>query len=1663
MLKKFNEGKSKAVFNIITGDETCIYNFDPETKLQSTLWCSSKSPPPKKIRRAQNRKTVNSDWYTTKFLPAVFEKINRSRPRAQLRGVLRHDNARLHTLAQTLDFLAKSGVQLVTHSPYSPDLAPCDFFYFQKLMQEVLKLKKHIKTLEEKNAYYQNLLRKAGISTEEVWDENLHRCPQKPTLDQASALLKRLENGGLPNGLSRSKKTHVQQTSQQLAQSHHVQQNQQSAQQVVQHQLPGQQQRAVQHQPFGQHRVLQTQTQPAQLNVQQQLPSQSHQTIFSTKKVDRSRPTPEPAEVIIEQGTLSSMATGTTTVMTQALPQIPVMSTNPAAPPPIQMTAGGSGPSLIVINDNGIPILHNVVTFQNSPIILNSASSSPLLAPAATNFSDSSPCVSKDMGPPPQRIASAPSVPTTGPSEVIIRPQSADTMKQVPGSSSSTITFSSTPLQPLLSPATHVLPTAAPADSARMQLVTGGMIGFNQQQGSLYSTGPPTLPTALILPNGQIIPVVSQPSLMYPNLTWTNKISSLVKPPPPLPPQLPITRPAAPISEINCPKNIAKKIQMQKKIPASTELSALPEADRLAKLVAASNTTTNTTASLTEGEICKNKVPLRNIKSAPAPKKCTINIKPQPSTTKITTSVNSSQSSAAPPVSSTEIQKSIDSLPPPLIEPELVPTSVNRSTNDILAQATESIFSPTELSPPTLTQEAHIECSLSKDKELERHKDNNDIISAEKSHDLLSSITASVFSGTISTEDIYVEAITSHSTPENTVKDSSDSTNTKRFRPFTTEPTQGKRSKGNDDPKNSISPINSNNDDSISTNIITNNSPPSNSNAPSTLEKVSSSSKTNKSQGPIPSPLSINKPPCSNNNTSLSVNSLLSSQKDFNNSLDKIVSTEVMTSSSLMLTSNANDAYMNSREEHELPSLMLSSLTEDPSSLESGSNSGLPFLTLSPSEHFTSDLSSKDLTPAPSHHSFNFGSPHCEGISLSQKEDKQMESMEISQKKKDQTPSPGNSTPLFVTNSYNHPTVTSSQLTSKSNMLQQFSSSTVSSPHPPMYSVANNTICNQFQSTRASQSEESVKHESSRVSQNKVCPSVPSPNTLCYNSSPLSRPPRHTPEHAEHSPCYNTQNFVQLKSPRNHLKPNSPALDKSHHLENSPYIASSRSLEGSPSLSSYSAEALLSHQPNTTTLNIATKTSCAQIVTTYPSSTSFPRGEASLPRPSISYSAESLIQNQSCLDKKQQTFNYRPPLAPSYDDRSQQHQCPPPTFMDTTYSNHFVRSNQPAPPAPNNGHFVSQPLESCRPPFSRPSCTFPPQPVTSAQGYSNLSFNFSNASPNSRVQQHHNTSRSNACLQNFAPVSETHQNGCLFPNQMPPPTPTFSDSILPHSNPNTKYDSNKASMISGNFSQPSQNNLMNNFFSSNYIPSSTSSATSQRYELGINSASGKLDQHSQNNLNKIPSPAKPSKSNSKKSKQQAPTDNTASINVPSLPFDNNRNNSAGLSYFPVPDLSGTSKHDSFGNPRYFSSSQRLPNDQSGRMGPAPHHHRPPHPPPPPPESYNQLFKPQAPDPSLKFQTTSFGMPAPSGSGGQPHVPNFNLSNIFQDIGGPDAIGFSPMKFPSSLTPQSSQVMETQAPQPRSGAYHPRYPPPAPFHSHTPSFGNMIPTLNFPPH
>jgi histone-lysine N-methyltransferase SETMAR len=161
MLRKYDRGQSRQVYEIITGDETWIYDFDPETRQQSAVWMEQGAPRPTQVKRSrtvgkrmvavffrrsglvkvvpvEQHRTVTAEWYCTVCLPAVFAELRNSRPKSNLRNIqLHHDNAPAHTAARTLDYLHEEGVQLIPHPPYSPDLAPCDFYLFEFVKRQL--------------------------------------------------------------------------------------------------------------------------------------------------------------------------------------------------------------------------------------------------------------------------------------------------------------------------------------------------------------------------------------------------------------------------------------------------------------------------------------------------------------------------------------------------------------------------------------------------------------------------------------------------------------------------------------------------------------------------------------------------------------------------------------------------------------------------------------------------------------------------------------------------------------------------------------------------------------------------------------------------------------------------------------------------------------------------------------------------------------------------------------------------------------------------------------------------------------------------------------------------------------------------------------------------------------------------------------------------------------------------------------------------------------------------------------------------------------------------------------------------------------------------------------------------------------------------------------
>lgn len=141
---------------IVTGDETWVHHSTPETKQQSMAWTPPGEKAPQKAKRGLSAgkimatvfwdakgvllveylprgQTINAERYSETLLK-LKTRIKRKRPGLLTDQVLlMHDNARPHSAATTQTLLQKFKWDIFPHPPYSPDLAPSDFYLFPKL------------------------------------------------------------------------------------------------------------------------------------------------------------------------------------------------------------------------------------------------------------------------------------------------------------------------------------------------------------------------------------------------------------------------------------------------------------------------------------------------------------------------------------------------------------------------------------------------------------------------------------------------------------------------------------------------------------------------------------------------------------------------------------------------------------------------------------------------------------------------------------------------------------------------------------------------------------------------------------------------------------------------------------------------------------------------------------------------------------------------------------------------------------------------------------------------------------------------------------------------------------------------------------------------------------------------------------------------------------------------------------------------------------------------------------------------------------------------------------------------------------------------------------------------------------------------------------------
>jgi histone-lysine N-methyltransferase SETMAR len=141
-LAKFNAAEKNA-----SSSQQCQVNVDSFFYIQGII--HKEFVPP--------GQPVNGKFYC-EVLKRLREGIRRKPPDKWKKNnwFLHHDNAPAHTSPVVRQFLTSKNITVITHSPCSPDLAPCDFFLFPKMK---LRLKeRRFDTTEEIHAESQEVI-----------------------------------------------------------------------------------------------------------------------------------------------------------------------------------------------------------------------------------------------------------------------------------------------------------------------------------------------------------------------------------------------------------------------------------------------------------------------------------------------------------------------------------------------------------------------------------------------------------------------------------------------------------------------------------------------------------------------------------------------------------------------------------------------------------------------------------------------------------------------------------------------------------------------------------------------------------------------------------------------------------------------------------------------------------------------------------------------------------------------------------------------------------------------------------------------------------------------------------------------------------------------------------------------------------------------------------------------------------------------------------------------------------------------------------------------------------------------------------------------------------------------------------------------------------------
>ena len=160
-LQRYQEQGEAFLDSIVTEDETWCHLYSPESKRQSMQWKHKDSPPPRKCRALESQQkvlyavfwdtegiilaypvpkgtTITGEAYARIIRDYLLPAIAQRRPeKSGGRFLLQQDNAPPHRALVVKSVLEEEGIEVLKHPPYSPDLAPSDYWLFSDMKSQL--------------------------------------------------------------------------------------------------------------------------------------------------------------------------------------------------------------------------------------------------------------------------------------------------------------------------------------------------------------------------------------------------------------------------------------------------------------------------------------------------------------------------------------------------------------------------------------------------------------------------------------------------------------------------------------------------------------------------------------------------------------------------------------------------------------------------------------------------------------------------------------------------------------------------------------------------------------------------------------------------------------------------------------------------------------------------------------------------------------------------------------------------------------------------------------------------------------------------------------------------------------------------------------------------------------------------------------------------------------------------------------------------------------------------------------------------------------------------------------------------------------------------------------------------------------------------------------